>query len=1160
MLSSSVLTQITPFQAKSLVEIACDANGSRFEMHGSEPKVIGLPGDFAKLCRILYKTLQDIPISEIRDAVKNEADSLNYTPTDFIDEYSVYLRSEHLLIQISSLQRDKLKDAQRLLENEEYIDRIVAEARSRVFELQGGTNIYMLYSRVADTRASLRKRACTRRTGNNKYFSHQPDLFDALENDYWEYLRTFPNMFDDDTLNMSKILGANREKVFYNVWFRDKFAKHLQGVSTVQYEGEDLPTWQILNTSFKHYVDIDLVDIMNRVLKISSDMFQHKNSNNTADDFGMQYTIFEYYIEKKLKSAMDSLNSAYTDIMRTRNHKIKVPFKLRRKYRTIFKLNTELGIGRRISGTSVSPVDASFRARVRNNKSLLALIDEVKDNLNIANVAEVFTNIERNLYFSANPGKDSNRPYLEHASRENYEPLLYTPPGFTPAMSYDLGVSILPSEVYKQIGAIIQCLCDLENLDAALERYGLSIVDMPPLTNLNRSYYEQVQTLDGLINDMLKRTYIPSVSFDDGYKAEPISGLSDADVNRYLQTIKETLKPVMSLKESKIAGTAAMVATPTPETAQSLVSSVFNDLGRCRILFNALTESDVMHLANGVSFSFDPFVHDLPLCRKVSSNQRAKVPDAYSSNKAQAVLLTIMQGLLFQEFDSQSSMIEYGTPTDIEAIAADGLQEALIRGQGKFIQRMLGVIQLVRKCNGHFLRLFANTQVMMLWKNSSIKPEIDQIQLACSRYDKALERKHRKSPIYLGTLIDELLSPDSQYVSVGTYLDYIGQELTPIIFPDQKFHLSFVKDDMSHEIIFDLSTLTTTIDGVVATEADLRTALVGVDPFELICSEHEGQVSCLLPCAYSLFMGLNLLVQDFLDLTLPEPSDRYGFGKDFGSCVDIFATMHYVSVALKAKINSILTKVLPSLNTIYQAYIFEENTQSNEHYHSTALLLDQSRIIHELNNMFNSIGHLSKYVNNDGAFNSFNKIIGNLGIPSYLNSLHIGFMADADYRIFQVNLMCVVLNHVLSTDAADWVAFARNFVKSEQGLADIIEDVTALKSIQMAATSHEFDPFPMYKADLMQELSSEQATLKLLTLNADTANAATLSKFMADKAVDPESGFVIWKNGVHFVYRHENNRIAFVHSRGLVFDRNPNISKFEVYTLSQAINEWRLFS
>lgn len=545
MLSSVSALSISSAYIKFIFEVVLDDFGYTYVSKDGEVGSILLNShsdrgpNLPAFGRVCYEIISVTPYSQIVSAVApgKEADSMStleilrqylYTSEFFaaVQTLPANISQDNRAYTVRQAQQD-IMDVKDIIcpandfreQANQAIDYVFSRVNEKLSLISPTCNVFQICAGLSQIRLGLRRSAIGKRQKNGRgsnlvVFRSNPGLTQALENDFHAWLATNMNLDIErlDTVIMTKVMGQYINQYFLRYWFTNDLKTHTAGATTFTQGGETYEVVDQLTVPVVNYVDVNIVDILQRLSRVSQILFQHAKTGAKVDSFyysltpeeqkrlggkppvsRSQYTVLEYYVSVRLNGAIKQLNSDYYSVTHGTKHTISGP--LRRKVPSKFIFNSDYATNR-LANIPRIDVSNEFRTRMRLSRNTLAIVNQYRKFMNTDDLDSSIHELASKIMDTEPDSHDSDYNYLRYnqmhvktVGEQTYYP--------------DMPNLLIGDYAYSKIEDIIRCLCDLDMLNNALGRYGLSIIDMITGDVLEDASLKNITCFD----DLLSRIY-----------------------------------------------------------------------------------------------------------------------------------------------------------------------------------------------------------------------------------------------------------------------------------------------------------------------------------------------------------------------------------------------------------------------------------------------------------------------------------------------------------------------------------------------------------------------------------------------------------------------------------------------------------------------------
>ncbi len=591
MLSYLAARNLSQQYIKYIFEAVCDNFGYMYLSKEGEAGQIqpnryaGEGPNFPALGRVCYEIFSVTPNSKIVNAVFAEE---NFDSPEMLDNIRHYLYTTQFLEAVrnlpASISTDNgtykpelaRKDIQYVIDilypdeqsssrAGQTIDYLFDQVRVKISQISPTYNVYQISAGLSQIRLGLLRSALGMRPENKKLFKANPGLSTAIYNDFVNWVATKMNLDTDriDTVIMTKVMGQYINQYFLPGWFANRMPIHIAGAAVVVQGGEQLDTVDRLSVPVVHYVDVNIVDILQRLSTVSATLFQHIRASTRIRDFlysldpesrkaieesfsasHSQYTVLEYYVGLKLASTMSRINSDYFSVTEGARHEIS-PI-IRAHFREKFVFNSDYSTNR-LSNLPGVEVSNEFKSRMKIGRRILDRVDHMRKYMNTDNLLNEIHTLASKIMDTKAEAHDSDYSYLR------FKQLFIKTT--VDAQKYPMLPNFLISDsAYQKIQDIVRCLCDLDMLDNALGRYGLSIIDMVTGDVLEPATVASITCFEDLLSLIYQGAIVKHSSIYEDMYSEDKDTPEDIKIDNWLrvsispQELKARFLEPLSLK------------------------------------------------------------------------------------------------------------------------------------------------------------------------------------------------------------------------------------------------------------------------------------------------------------------------------------------------------------------------------------------------------------------------------------------------------------------------------------------------------------------------------------------------------------------------------------------------------------------------------------
>ncbi len=620
MLSYLAARNLSQEYVKYIFEAVCDNFGYMYLAKEGEAgqiqpnRYVGEGPNFPALGRVCYEIFSVTPNSKIVNAVLAEE---NFDCPEMLENIRHYLYTSQFLEAVKTLPahistdngtykpemagRDiqyvidiLYPDSSSQAKSKQTIDYLFDQVRVKISQISPTYNVYQISAGLSQIRLGLLRSALGKRPENKRLFKTNPGLSMAIYNDFVEWVATKMNLDTDriDTVIMTKVMGQYINQYFLSWWFANRLPIHAAGEAVVIQGGEQLDTVDRLSVPVVHYVDVNIVDILQRLSRVSATLFQHtrastklqgflhnqdaKNRKILEENFSVsysQYTVLEYYVKLKLSAAMSRINSDYFSVTEGAHHEISST--VRAHFREKFVFNSDYSTNR-LSNLPGIDVSNEFKSRMKISRCTLARVNHKRKYMNTDNLLNEIHGLAVEIMDVKAEAHDSDYNYLR------YKQLFIK--STEDAKKYpDLPDFLISDSAYQKINDIIRCLCDLDMLDNALGRYGLSIIDMTTGDILEPATVESITCFEDLLSLIYQGNISKHSSMYDDMYSEAKDAPEDLKITNWVrvkitpQTLKERFLDPLSLRIIPEVGELNKDLPSSPGTLASAEDEVVED-------------------------------------------------------------------------------------------------------------------------------------------------------------------------------------------------------------------------------------------------------------------------------------------------------------------------------------------------------------------------------------------------------------------------------------------------------------------------------------------------------------------------------------------------------------------------------------------------------
>lgn len=595
MLSSYSSLITTDFAIKMVFEVVCDNLGYTFVANDGVigkirvNKHTGGEYDLHALGRICYEIVNVTPISSIVSVVACNTGNM----LDILKEY-IYSQefsdrvNELLAIRVNAYNPYPLEQERKdvaYMQNflylartdrakvEPAINHLFSMVEDKLSQLSPNNNVYQMCALLSRIRLGLRNQAVnmkqpTRRGNNYDVFASNPSLAMELEQDFIIWLKDGMNLTADrwDTVIMTRVMGHYIKSYFLRNWFKDNIRNYTVS-TTYTSNGKQYSKSDYVLVEQQKFEDIDIQDVMSRLARVSKTLFEFSAIGNRinglrsrlgyeSEDRDMlrldtnQYTVLEYYVEYKLSSAVAKINSSLHSIMKSKNHKL--TNSIRSNYTKYFRFASGFSVNR-IANTPISNTCEEFSARIRIGIDTIRQADKFRRIVSPENLDSKFRSLVDSISAKQYTTSDSNYQYIRYHHQ-------YTR---TDIENNYLPKMLISDTGYSRTEELIHCLCDLDRLDSALGRYGLTIADMATPSILESGIVENIHTVEDLLAYITQGVSIQSNEYSDSFRDVNVGDGSNFITHHFqavsLSTITEMMEQAIKSAATQNTDTSTVI-------------------------------------------------------------------------------------------------------------------------------------------------------------------------------------------------------------------------------------------------------------------------------------------------------------------------------------------------------------------------------------------------------------------------------------------------------------------------------------------------------------------------------------------------------------------------------------------------------------------------
>lgn len=625
MLSSVSAISLSSVYIKFILEVVMDDFGYTYVNKEGEVGSIHLNShsdrgpNLPAFGRVCYEIFSVTPYSRIVNAVSPGKDSEEMSALEILRQY-LYTQDFFAAVQalpsnisqdnraytVRQAQMDILDVRDIICPSNEFkeqankaIDFVFSRVNEKLSLISPTCNVFQLCAGLSQIRLGLRRSAIGKRQKNGKgsnlvVFRTNPGLTQALENDFREWLSKKMNFDIDrtDTVIMTKVMGQYINQYFLPYWFKERIKIHTAGATTFVQGGETYEVVDQLTVPVVNYVDVNIVDILQRLGRVSQVLFQHAKTGSKVDSFyysltpeeqkqlggkppvsRSQYTVLEYYVSVRLSGAMKQLNSDYYSVTRGTKHTVSGP--IRRKVPSKFIFNSDYATNR-LSNIPRIDVSNEFRTRMRLSRATLNVVNQYRKFMNTDDLEASIHQLASKIMDTEPDSHDSDYNYLR------YNQMHVKTVGESREYA-DMPDLLIGDYAYSKIEDIIRCLCDLDMLNNALGKYGLSIIDMITGDVLEDASLKNITCFDDLLSRIYQGMPTRQTLYADMYKdgwdvpedlrvTQWVPGFDDTELEeRFLKDLPQTSLPeIKTLRDTPQLGVGEIISlTPTQVATQN---------------------------------------------------------------------------------------------------------------------------------------------------------------------------------------------------------------------------------------------------------------------------------------------------------------------------------------------------------------------------------------------------------------------------------------------------------------------------------------------------------------------------------------------------------------------------------------------------------------
>lgn len=516
MLTADLFKGLSLIQVKLLYEILADGEGVAVVSISNAPyiKIVSKDGEAAETCRLLYKVLQNIRDPLIAKFAGQDRAETAYDGS--LRDMEAFLVSQEFRQMICT---QRSKNIHSFIRSDRYVNlisKLSEQVRIKARDIAMGIPIQAMYAKVANIRMGLRNRV------KSKYpaLLECQQNFEELESAYYQHvLRNYPyELGIANVTNMEKLLGG------YMVYFIKAWGSGVNRSYTIKtaisIDGESVSFKEPVTTlKSDEYISCDIASLFEKIYSVDDKMFSYAVNINREKVPGNvrknQMSVLEWYVKKILNNDLASIESIIKKRYNLTNSESKLTELWQTKGMAIFRQRhstTELKLNGSDPNTEnnrvymyIGRVDAQVLARFTKNIQMLDSIYNEIRNMNIKNIhTKVADQILTMVHNSKNKGSDTPyfKPHTYVGETKDITPLREK---YNIVKLQDKGRTLYDDSCYTSIMDIVECICGMEKLNSALKQYGLSLVDIPALTDSDREFYTTCTTIPQLIQHIQER-------------------------------------------------------------------------------------------------------------------------------------------------------------------------------------------------------------------------------------------------------------------------------------------------------------------------------------------------------------------------------------------------------------------------------------------------------------------------------------------------------------------------------------------------------------------------------------------------------------------------------------------------------------------------------
>lgn len=1111
MLSAGLFYLTTDFVGKSLFEIVCDELGYEF-VRQAQGKVKLKSGNEGAFGRVVYRVISITPISQIQSVVSktffpNGTDegidmvryiTLYLTTSEFLADY------ERQVENTRQITKNDWSNASALINDPNFLQRVEDMVYSKAAQLNDTVNIFMMYSRVSDLRIGLRRSIINKKrpgmkSDNRALFLSNPDLDIALENEFWKWLQTNIQLHEDrnDTIVMTKVIGSYLNSYFAPYWYKKLVAGYVTNNVETEVYGEKLSKASILTMSYLPHVDIDVYDVMDRVRNVSYSLFAHSKPGLDQRKSPLQYTLLEYYVSRILNQNVMEINSNYVDVVKSTRHMVTYNSIIRRNVPGIFQLRTDYGASR------MTDADPSFVKRINANKRLVSLIDKLREDMGIKNVLDRFNSIIQYSHansdlYSATQG--SNRPYIREQDRQ-----VIIVRDFLDNSEYADTCSVISDDGYKLITEIVRCLCDLDKLDLALRKYGLTITDMPHVRTLEKTVYSKILTVDNLVAHIYK-------------------GSSDITADTFVSHIKT---------DGWLVGITQR--------------EIYEELQRVKDKHYTIPQGELPKLDTSRISRKTLFEKKIPIEEVIDAT--AGIVD--NTSKLDYVRLVSILSVFYQQditFRTGSFNVTHAPVEGWEAYSKEFGIRLYYEVSRIFSQTKLNPFEVV----SGLLYTIRN------WKSGLdiIMPSIDNLSAVKYLYSQAraymvVSKESKNHDAYLAT--NNLPITDIANISHLEYTSksilYAGHQcMRNYTHKYEDFTIDIVSGDthLQYYPLTDMNAVKVNINGSTADEDSLLAAFTSemIVTFATLMQDAGHLAQPFIHAAYELSACIDGMVyhlavnifehdKDFIAKNMVTHTEKLEF------LMTYFTIYHDLSEV----INSTGKGIRKTLSVCRTLMTMETKSQTFQ-THMSMLLVTCAPQVDMLTNLQSTLVGLNRFTGTDELSPLINAMQG-IGINPFVNTEYMGALTTQEYSAFKVSIILGIINHYTSNEMSGWLRWVAVMKEHLPFMQRLVEEEAGIKYIKAGSEGAALDTYRIYRDLLLQAKLSPDFVKRQIVVSYQSNVLQEFKKFSLNMYAN-EDGFLQLADGSPVMFRDTADNVIFIHKSSIGFFYNSDKSCFEL--------------